>query len=129
MAPIADTVRTSQIIYPKNGRLPALVADAPRGQSGFLADAQGQRPVRIGKDGPEDRGLPERCILGLNGLPPYRPSRYNNNLQIFQNRDHVVIMSEMLHNARIVPLSDTPPLPEHIGQGTPEATGTKRLWW
>ncbi|MGB0230502.1 MAG: hypothetical protein ACPF89_04045 [Pseudohongiellaceae bacterium] len=128
MAPIADTVRTSQIIYPKNGRLPALVADAPRGQSGFLADAQGQRPVRtgsggIGKDGPEDRGLPERCILGLNGLPPYRPSRYNNNLQIFQNRDHVVIMSEMLHNARIVPLSDTPPLPEHIEQWTGDSRG------
>lgn len=77
----------------------------------------------IGKDGPEDRGLPERCILGLNGLPPYRPSRYNNNLQIFQNRDHVVIMSEMLHNARIVPLSDRPPLPEHIEQWTGDSRG------
>lgn len=128
MAPIADTVRTSQIVYPENGRLPPLVPAAPRGQSGFLQDAEGQRPVRtgsggIGKDGPEDRGLPERCILGLNGLPPYRPSRYNNNLQIFQNRDHVVIMSEMLHNARIVPLSDAPPLPDHIQQWTGDSRG------
>lgn len=128
MAPIADTVRTSQIVYPENGRLPPLVPGAPRGQSGFLADAEGQRPVRtgsggIGKDGPEDRGLPERCILGLNGLPPYRPSRYNNNLQIFQNRDHVVIMSEMLHNARIVPLSEAPPLPDHVQQWTGDSRG------
>ncbi len=128
MAPIADTVRTSQIIYPENGRLPTLVDGIPIGQSGFLADAEGQRPVRtgsggIGKDGPEDRGLPERCILGLNGLPPYRPSRYNNNLLIVQNRDHVVIMSEMLHNARMVALTDLPPLPSGIEQWTGDSRG------
>ncbi|MEX0965305.1 MAG: hypothetical protein WDZ52_14840 [Pseudohongiellaceae bacterium] len=128
MASIADTARTSQIIYPKNGRLPDLVPGAPRGQSGFLEDASGERPVRtgsggIGKDGPEDRGLPERCIVGLNGLPPYRASRYNNNLQIFQNKDHVVIMSEMLHNARMVPLIERPLLPENIEQWTGDSRG------
>lgn len=128
MAPIADTVRTSQIVYPEDGRLPPLVEGAPVGSSGFLADAEGQRPVRtgsggIGKDGPEDRGLPERCIIGLNGLPPYRPSRYNNNLQIVQNRDHVVILSEMLHNARIVPLHDLERLPEDIQQWTGDSRG------
>lgn len=128
MAPIAETQRTSQIVYPENGQLPAVVEGAPRGQSGFLADAEGQRPVRtgsggIGKDGPEDRGLPERCIIGLNGLPPYRPSRYNNNLQIVQNRDHVVIMSEMLHNARIVPLTGLAPLPAGIEQWTGDSRG------
>jgi len=128
MAPIAETQRTSQIVYPENGRLPTVVEGAPRGQSGFLADAEGQRPVRtgsggIGKDGPEDRGLPERCIIGLNGLPPYRPSRYNNNLQIVQSKDHVVIMSEMLHNARIVPLTNLPPLPADIEQWTGDSRG------
>ncbi|MEX2468283.1 MAG: hypothetical protein WD396_00870, partial [Pseudohongiellaceae bacterium] len=128
MAPIADTVRTSQIVYPEDGQLPPIVEGAPRERSGFLADAEGQRPVRMGsggisKDGPEDRGLPERCIIGLNGLPPYRPSRYNNNLQIVQNRDHVVIMSEMLHNARLVPLTDLPPLPDDIEQWTGDSRG------
>lgn len=128
MASIADTVRTSQIVYPSNGQLPDVLPGAPRGQSGFLADASGQRPVRtgsggIGKDGPEDRGLPERCIVGLNGLPPYRPSRYNNNLQIVQNRDHVVIMSEMLHNARVIPLIDRPLLPDTIEQWTGDSRG------
>ncbi|MCP5347863.1 MAG: hypothetical protein R3F41_09630 [Gammaproteobacteria bacterium] len=128
MASIADTVRTSQIIYPRNGKLPGILADAPRGSSGFLEDAVGERPVRtgsggIGKDGPEDRGLPERCILGMNALPPYRPSRYNNNLQIVQNRDHVVIMSEMIHNARIVPLTDLPPLPGDMEFWTGDSRG------
>ena len=128
MASIAETVRTSQIVYPSNGRLPPLVAGAPQGQSGFLHDAPGQRPVRtgsggIGKDGPEDRGLPERCIIGLNGLPPYRASRYNNNLQIVQSRDHVVILGEMIHNARMVPLTDLPPLPESIEQWTGDSRG------
>lgn len=128
MAAITDTVRTSQIIYPSNGRLPAIVEGAPRGQSGFLEDAEGTRPVRtgsggIGKDGPEDRGLPERCIVGMNALPPYRASRYNNNLQIIQNKDHVVIMSEMVHNARMIPLTDLPPLPEDIEQWTGDSRG------
>ena len=128
MASIADTVRTSQIIYPKNGQLPDLVEDTQVGVSGFLADAEGVRPVRtgsggIGKDGPEDRGLPERCIIGMNALPPYRPSRYNNNLQIVQNSDHVVILSEMIHNARMIPLDDRLILPEHIEQWTGDSRG------
>ncbi len=128
MASIADTVRTSQIIYPLDGRMPDVLPDAPSGSSGFLEDAYGTRPVRtgsggIGKDGPEDRGLPERCIVGLNEMPPYRPSRYNNNLQIVQNRDHVVIISEMIHNARIVPLDGRPPLPEDMELWTGDSRG------
>lgn len=128
MASIAETVRTSQITYPRDGQMPAVLADAPRGSSGFLQDASGERPVRtgsggIGKDGPEDRGLPERCIVGMNALPPYRPSRYNNNLQIVQNRDHVVILSEMIHNARVIPLNDLPPLPEDMELWTGDSRG------
>ncbi len=128
MASIADTVRTSQIIYPTDGRMPAVLEGAPRGVSGFLEDAPGTRPVRtgsggIGKDGPEDRGLPERCIVGMNELPPYRPSRYNNNLQIVQSKDTVVIMSEMIHNARMIPLVDQPPLPDYIEQWTGDSRG------
>jgi hypothetical protein len=128
MASIAETVRTSQIIYPRDGQMPAVLPDAPRGSSGFLEDAVGERPVRtgsggIGKDGPEDRGLPERCIVGMNALPPYRPSRYNNNLQIVQNRDHVVILSEMIHNARVIPLDERPPLPADMELWTGDSRG------
>jgi len=69
------------------------------------------RPVRfagggIGTDGPEDRGLSERCLVGFNAGPPFIPSLYNNNVQIFQSRDHAVIMTEMIHDARIVPIRE-----------------------
>jgi hypothetical protein len=56
---------------------------------------------------PEDRGLSERCIVGFNAGPPFIPSLYNNNVQIFQNRDTAVILTEMIHDARIVPLADS----------------------
>jgi hypothetical protein len=58
--------------------------------------------------GPEDRGVGERCLLGFNAGPPMFPSAYNNNVQIIQTPTHVVIHNEMVHNARIVPLTGQP---------------------
>ena len=58
----------------------------------------------------EDRPLQERCILGLNAGPPMTPGAYNNNVQLFQNRDFVVIHTEMVHDARIVPMDGRPHL-------------------
>lgn len=118
-AGIGDIVRTSHIIYPENGRIPAAVEGAPRQRGGLGPDIPGDRPVRyvvggIAKDGPEDRGLSERCIVGFNSGPPFTPSLYNNNLQIFQSKDTAVIMTEMIHDARIVPLGDKPPLDDDI---------------
>ena len=105
-----EDLRTSLISYPANGRLPPLVDGAPRspGFAAILADVQGIRPVRmfvggIGKDGPEDRGLSERCIANSIG-PPLTPGFDSNYIQIFQGRDHVVILNEQFHDARTVPL-------------------------
>jgi hypothetical protein len=50
----------------------------------------------------------ERCILGFNAGPPMNPAAYNMNVQIFQNKDYVVLLNEMVHNARIVPLDGRP---------------------
>jgi hypothetical protein len=76
-------------------------------------DIPGERPVRfrvggISKDGPEDRGLSERCLMGFNSGPPFLPSLYNNNVQIFQTKEYAVIVTEMIHDARIVPLDGRP---------------------
>ena len=49
----------------------------------------------IAADGPEDRGVGVRCILGFNSGPPMMPSGYNNNMQLFQTSSHVVILNEM----------------------------------
>ncbi|MEQ8952954.1 MAG: hypothetical protein RL120_02400, partial [Gammaproteobacteria bacterium] len=129
-AGIGDTVRTSHIVYPEDGRIPAAVEGAQRQFGGLGPDIPGERPVRyvvggIAKDGPEDRGLSERCIVGFNSGPPFTPSLYNNNMQIFQNRDTAVIMTEMIHDARIVPLGEKPVLDDDIRLWS----GDSRGWW
>ena len=116
---IGDTVRTSHIVYPVNGRVPAPVEGAPRQFGGLGPDIPGTRPVRfivggIAKDGPEDRGLSERCLVGFNAGPPFVPSLYNNNMQIFQSKNTAVILTEMVHDARIVPLGEIPELNEDV---------------
>ena len=127
-AGLTDRIRTSHIIYPTNGRFPDLVEGLEVIVGGLGPDVSGDRPVRfvvggIGKDGPEDRGLSERCIVGFNSNPPFAPSLYNNNLQIVQNRDHVVILMEMIHDARIVPIGNRPALDEKIGLWSGDSRG------
>ena len=129
-AGIGDLVRTSHIVYPKDGRVPAAVEGASRAYGGLGRDVPGTRPVRyvvggIAKDGYEDRGLSERCIVGFNSGPPFVPSLYNNNVQIFQSKDTAVIMTEMIHDARIVRLGDKPALTDDIRMWS----GDSRGWW
>ena len=95
---------------------------------GLGDDVPGQRPVRfvvggISKDGPEDRGLSERCIVGFNSGPPFMPSLYNNNVQIVQNKDSAVIVTEMIHDARVVLIGERPPLDEDIGLWSGDSRG------
>lgn len=120
-------VRTSLIVFPPNGRIPPL-APGIENQPGGEVEAVGQRPVRfviggIGRDGPEDRGLSERCLVGFNAGPPLSPSVYNNNLQIIQNRDHVVILTEMVHDARIVKLDKGQALDDNLGLWSGDSRG------
>jgi hypothetical protein len=122
--------RTSLIIYPENGRLPASREGVSRVNGGLGNDVDGVRPVRfivggIGKDGPEDRGLSERCLMGFNAGPPFTPNLYNNNIQVFQNRDTAVIMTEMVHTARVVPLDGR----EHVDDKVRLWSGDSRGYW
>lgn len=120
--------RTSLITYPENGRLPPLQEGVDRTNGGLGDDVAGERPVRfivggIGKDGPEDRGLSERCMIGFNAGPPFTPNLYNNNIQIFQNKDTAVIMTEMVSTARIVPLDGRPHLGEELKSWSGDSRG------
>ena len=111
--------RTSLIIAPPNGRIPAVRPDA-------AARTELTRLLR-GRHahGPEDRGVSERCLLGFNSGPPMTPSVYNNNMQLFQTADHVVILNEMVHNARIVPLDGR----SHLPAGLRQWVGDSRASW
>jgi hypothetical protein len=119
-AGIGENIRTSLIIYPENGRLPPRVEGAvEHGAIKVGPDVPDERPVLsvlggISKDGPEDRGLSERCLIGFNAGPPFTGGGYNANTQIFQNKDHAVILTEMVHDARIVPLVDRAALDDDI---------------
>ena len=120
-------VRTSLIIFPPNGRIPELV-EGIQNQPGGEIEAVGKRPVRfviggIGRDGPEDRGLSERCLVGFNAGPPLSPSVYNNNLQIVQNKNHVVILTEMVHDARVVRLEKGPALDDNVDLWSGDSRG------
>ncbi len=93
--------RSSLIVDPPNGRVPPLTPTARARQAERL-----QRNAAFGEyDNPENRPLAERCIMsfGSNAGPPMLPNYfYNNNYTIVQTRDHIMIMTEMVHDARII---------------------------
>ena len=91
--------RSSLIIEPANGKVPPLRAERRREMTSV-------RGRRANFDGPEARPLGERCLLafGSSSGPPMLPVLYNNHYQIVQTKDTVVILVEMVHDARIVRL-------------------------
>jgi hypothetical protein len=105
---IVGTRRTSLIVDPPNGRLPEMTPD---GKKRAELRAAEQRDTQLGHphaDSWEDRPLQERCLVGLNAGPPMTPGAYNNNVQLFQTPQYVVILNEMVHDARIIPLDGRP---------------------
>ena len=112
--------RTSLVVDPPTGRIPALTPVARERQAArraYLAE----HPA----DSWEDRNLAERCLVGFNSGPPMAPSAYNNVFQLFQTEDHVVILNEMVHDARIVPLDGR----DGLDPGVRQWLGSSRGYW
>src|SRR5262245_57246450 len=104
-AQIAFSLRTSMIVGPE-GRIPPLTPEAQQRNAERAARAKGHE-----FDGPENRGIQERCLVWGNEGPPMMPAGYNNYLQIVQTPAYVAIMQEMIHDVRIIPLDGRPDLP------------------
>lgn len=115
---VVGTRRTSLITDPSDGRIPALTPLAQQRQA-QRAELRRLRPA----DGPEDRPLAERCVLWNSAGPPMMPTAYNNNYQIVQNAKYVVILNEMIHDARIIPLDGRPHLPPEVRQLLGDSVG------
>jgi hypothetical protein len=121
---VVGTRRTSLIVDPPDGRIPPLTREAQQRAASPNQGAVTERLV-LGAvvNGPEDLGLSERCIVGFSSGPPILPSAYNNNLQIVQTPHYVVIFTEMIHEARIVPLDGRAHLPPNLRQWLGDSRG------
>jgi hypothetical protein len=94
-----STLRTSLIVDPASGRIPPLTPEAQKREAARAAAMKGRA-----FDDPESRPLGERCIIWPHEGPPMLPAPYNNVIQIFQTPEYVIILQEIIHNARIIPL-------------------------
>ena len=148
--PGAAISRTSLIVDPPNGRIPAFTPEAlerfsawaaTKGRTGSAASPQRtptgsqsspegiQDGTEGGVDGrgqradhPEDRRLSERCLFWGTGLPRL-PGGYNNHFQIVQSPGYVVVNIEMVHDARIIPLDGRPHRPSQVSQWVGDSRG------
>ena len=115
---VVGTRRTSLVVDPPNGRLPDVTeagrARARAGRGSFSSDL------------PEsyvDLSNADRCILGFNAGPPITPGGYNQNMQLFQTPNHVVLLTEMVHTVRVVPLDGRPALDDGLRQMSGDSRG------
>ena len=107
--------RSSLVTHPANGRRPALTPEGERRMQESRELTSQFGPY----DHPELRPLGERCIINSSTSHPAGPpmvpkTSYNGNFTIVQTADHVMIMVEMIHDARIIRFGDGPRLPPHI---------------
>ena len=115
---VIGTRRTSLIVDPPNGRLPEMTeagqARRAAGRGSFSDQIQASYT---------DFSNADRCLMGFNAGPPITPGGYNQNVQIFQTPDHVVLMTEMVHTVRAVPLDGRPALDESLAQWSGDSRG------
>ena len=122
---VVKTRRSSLVIDPSNGRIPYTAEGVEK------RDARGKTRAPLTDsatgdgdfDSVQNLSIGVRCLNGFNAGPPLRPGSYNNNVQLFQSRDYAVIFTEMIHQARIVPLDGRPHIPLSIRQWTGDSRG------
>ena len=126
--------RTSIVTVPKNGQLPGMTPAALKSMAerrrlyskntgtAWWLELDGAGPY----DGPESLADSERCLNGFGSTsgPPMLPVLYNNFKRIVQTEDHVMILVEMVHDARIVRLNST-----HISDKIRQRFGDSIGWW
>jgi hypothetical protein len=101
---MVKSLRTSILTLPANGRLPPL-----RKEAQLRSDAaRAARQAHV-YDSAQDRPLGERCILWPHEGPPLRPVGYNSHVQIMQTKSYVVFETEMIHDARVIPITSGKP--------------------
>ena len=126
---VGEDRRTSLVVDPPDGRVPPFTAGEQRRMAEQARVRRGLGLHELTYGGwVADMGpghLAVRCIVGFNSGPPMTPSAYNNNMQLFQTEDHVVVLNEMVHSARVIPIDGRP----HLDAGIPQQMGDSRGYW
>jgi hypothetical protein len=120
---ITNDHRTSLIVDPPDGRLPPTVPISPERQK--IRSERQAAANRFNQGMPlvaTELSLPIRCIIRTDS-PPYLPTIYNNDFQIFQSPGYVVIAPEMIHSARMIPLDGRPHLGKNLHQWLGDTRG------
>jgi hypothetical protein len=112
-SPLARNLRTSLIVDPPDGKVPPLTDEGRK----RAADRAAARKAMGGpNDAVENMPLGARCIIMAGAGPPMLNAGYNNNYHIVQAPGYVMILVEMIHDARLIPLDGRPEPPPHIRQ-------------
>jgi len=124
---VKGEIRSSWIVDPPNGRIPRLQSEERR-------PAQGERrpsPSRRSYDGPESRPLAERCLIGFGntGGPPMLNVLYNNTYQFVQTKDYLMVLVEMVHDARIIPIYSSKAKAQQHNSSVHRWLGNSYSWW
>ena len=119
---IIGSKRTSLVVDPPDGRIP-LTPEGRKRVEALAAAALDEQLGRARADSWEDRSLADRCILGFNAGPPMTPGAYNNHVQIAQAAGQVVMITEMVHDARVIPLDGRPHVAPHVRQYKGDSRG------
>jgi hypothetical protein len=110
---IVQNLRTSQIIDPPDGRMPPVTEEARQRAAAAAAE-------RKAAGGQYDRvqNMPQgsRCIIMGGAGPPLRDAGYNSNYHIVQGQGTVMILTEMIHDARVIPIDARPAPPAGLKQ-------------
>ena len=107
------SLRTSLIVDPPNGRIPPTTAEGKRRIAEREAEAK-----RLGGrwDSAESNQLDDRCLIMAGAGPPMMDAAYNSNYQIVQAPGYVMILTEMIHDVRVIPLDGRPQPPSAVRQ-------------
>ena len=112
---IARSLRTSLVVDPPEGRIPLVNAEGQKRAQALAA----ARKARGGPyDAVENMPIGSRCIIMGGSGPPLMNAGYNANYQIVQAPGYVMILTEMIHDVRIIPLDGRPQPPQNVRQWT-----------
>jgi hypothetical protein len=110
---LARSLRTSLIVDPPNGKLPPITAEGKK-----ILAARAEEARRLGGrwDSAQSNQLDDRCLMFAGPGPPMMDAGYNSNYHIVQTPGYVMILTEMIHDVRIIPLDGRPQPSENVRQ-------------